>query len=101
MGIKIEKENARVEVCPRSKGDYGYMFIGGDNHTFEEEMDICMEIEEQIIRHVDGTGRRYVNIIYDVTKVCEYCGSDWTEESNDYNGGCCNEDEKQNPQSED
>jgi hypothetical protein len=30
--------------------------------------------------------------------VCEHCGSGWTEDSHEYNGGCCDEDEKNNPE---
>ena len=31
---------------------------------------------------------------------CSYCGRSWTENGRDYNGGCCDEDEKNNPNPE-
>lgn len=37
---------------------------------------------------------------WDVTSedVCSLCDSLWTEDSSTYNGGCCDDDEKNNPE---
>jgi transposase-like protein len=52
----------------------------------------------QIRRHVDGI--QHMEIVEDVEYQCEHCGSDWTEDSDTYNGGCCDADEANNPKPE-
>lgn len=56
----------------------------------------CEEMMEGIKRHVDDVG--YMSIVAETTPVCSYCGRDWTEESDTYNRGCCDEDEAHNPE---
>ena len=56
----------------------------------------CESIAEQIRRHVDGLpgGRdKGVSVVCDTISVCGFCGSDWTEDDANYNGGCCDADE--------
>lgn len=90
--------NFRVVVEPRSLGNLGiirtsdsflYPTAEGRAKAYEER---CQDIAEQIKRHVDEVG--YITIESDREAVCEHCGADWTEESADYNGGCCSKDEE-------
>lgn len=103
MGFKIEKSDFRVVVRPREAGDFGNTFIGSFEHSEDEARALCEAIADQIRRHVDDlpsrfrNGDRGVSVTWDTEKVCEHCGSRWTEDSPDYNGGCCYEDEKNNP----
>ena len=78
----IKKSNFRVVVYPRTTA---YGFIVADNE------DRCKEIEAEINRHVDNVAG--VGIESDTDTVCEYCKSLWTEDSDTYNGGCCDADQ--------
>lgn len=92
---KTVRNNFRVEVTPRRLGDFGLLMTNAfGNHTEREEESACEAIADEIKRHVDGlpTSRdRGVQIIWDSENVCEFCGSQWTEDG-DYNGGCCTKD---------
>lgn len=61
----------------------------------QEARETCAELMRQIKRHCDNVA--YANVVWDTDKRCPDCGSLWTEYSKDYNGGCCGEDEKNNP----
>ena len=50
------------------------------------------DLVAQIERHCDGVD--YSEINFQTERVCEFCGSHWTEDSEVYNGGCCAGDEK-------
>ncbi len=51
------------------------------------------DLVAQIERHCDGVD--YSEINFQTERVCEFCGSNWTEGNNEvYNGGCCAGDEK-------
>lgn len=99
---KTTKEtNFRVEVYPRGPGDYGSFSIGGTSRTAKEERAVCEDIAAQIRRHVDDLptrGNRGVEVIYDEEDVCSYCGSGWTEDSDEFNGGCCAKDMEHEPE---
>ena len=49
-----------------------------------------------INRHVDNV--LSIEIVKEVESTCEFCGSRWTETSDTYNGGCCDEDYKNAPE---
>jgi len=101
MSKRSYRENFRVEVTPRSPGDFGYASISGLQRTEEEALRTCEDIADQIRRHVDdlpSRGDRGVTVIWDDAGVCEHCGAMWTEDSKTYNGGCCEDDEKGNPE---
>jgi hypothetical protein len=87
MPKKTENTNPRVVVTPKEP----WIMVP----TFEDQRKACAEIEADIRRHVDGF--ESVSFEYDKKHSCEYCGSPWTENSAVYNGGCCDEDEKNNP----
>lgn len=96
---KIERWNeSRVIVDPRSLGNYGFVIMSDPSQPDVRERRYkqrCDEIIEQIRRHVDNVG--YVER-EDITKaVCSFCGCRWTEDTDNYNGGCCDQDEANNP----
>lgn len=98
--IANRKYNFRIEVYPRPPGDFGVAFISGQTQTEKEWIQDCEEIASQIRRHVDGLPSEYnrgVNVIWDTSLECEYCGAKWTEIDNKYNGGCCSKDEENAP----
>jgi len=70
--------------------------------TPEEKLElakrICEGMVEDINRHVDDVG--WVAVLSEADDVCEYCGRAWTEDSNDFNGGCCDRDMKHEPPTE-
>ena len=67
-------------------------YYGG---SIEGDKGACGEIAEAILRHVDGV--RSATVLPEIEKVCSACGYPWTERSESYNGGCCDEDERGNP----
>jgi hypothetical protein len=96
MSKVSERVDFRVEVRPRSKGDFGGLRtnIFGE-HTPDEARRACEDIAQQIRRHVDGlpsSGDRGVDVVWGVESKCGHCGARWTEDSSDYNGGCCAQD---------
>lgn len=58
----------------------------------------CDEIARSIRRHVDDMSRAFTVTEYE--DQCSACGSKWTEDSDSYNGGCCDKDEENNPKTE-
>lgn len=95
------RSNFRVEVSPRGVGDFGQFHISGQTQSEDDWERDCEEIASQIRRHVDGlpSGRnRGVQVEWDLNHVCSHCGYNWTENSSEYNGGCCAEDEKSAPE---
>lgn len=86
MGRKTgDRENYRVVVTP---GRAVWISFGGRS---DEEI-TCDRIVDDIKRHVDDVGS--VEVEYDQSYACEFCGNVWTEESTAYNGGCCDDDEE-------
>jgi hypothetical protein len=77
MPKTTSKTNFRVVVFP-------YTWLASN-----EEL-VCQSIQEQIERHVDRTAS--ISLDYDIRATCEFCGKHWTEDSDQYNGGCCKED---------
>jgi hypothetical protein len=90
--MQERRDNFRVEAYPA-------------NPLFSQEEkdweDACEEISREIERHVDGlrclSWEMRTAVVWDTVRFCEFCGNRWTEVSEDYNGGCCDEDEKSNP----
>jgi len=50
-------------------------------------------VVEQIKRHVDDVFD--VEVVREYKGTCSHCGSRWTEDDPNYNGGCCHEDQDQ------
>lgn len=105
MGKKLlPKTDFRVVVYPRGLGDFGSirasesLFYGNTPaEKARQERDReerANEIAKEIQRHVDNVAS--VHIDFDQPAVCEHCGYDWTEKSDTYNGGCCEQDEAAN-----
>lgn len=55
----------------------------------------CDEIAKSVRRHVDDVSRAFTCEEYG--HACEFCGSQWTEKTDAYNGGCCDKDEANKP----
>ena len=53
------------------------------------------DIEDQIKRHVDADG---TSINIERAYICSHCGYSWNEDSETFNGGCCDEDLKNAPE---
>lgn len=104
MKVAGTKENFRVVIEPRSLGDFGsvrmsdsMLYGRGDAERKRRERDIedrCDEIAAEVKRHVNNV--RSVCVEFDQEMVCEHCGSTWTEDNPEYNGGCCDKDEAAN-----
>ena len=84
---KADPTNYRVVVYPKT-----HIF---GIRTCNDERAACEEIAKAIKHHVDDV---YMDeIVCDEPEQCEHCRAPWTETSKIYNGGCCDEDEKHNP----
>ncbi len=82
MAKKIGFNNYRVEAdVPKPWGGYK------DDHKYM--MREAEELREQIKRHCDQEG---ATIVFDDAHECEYCGAHWSEDSDEFNGGCCDKD---------
>lgn len=96
---KLErKSNFHIVVYPRRLGNLGCMRVPDSAVSSDIEsdyLDRCKEIADAIKRHADNVGE--TEIKYDQLYVCEHCGNQWTEDSDTYNGGCCDKDEENNP----
>jgi hypothetical protein len=97
MGKIIRESNFRVEVYPRSLGNFGIArisdtFIQPDevkrNQQYKED---CESMQSDNTRHVDGVGS--VDVVCDSEPICSFCGYRWTGKTDVYNGGCCEKDE--------
>lgn len=86
---KTHQENFRVEVTPDN-------LWGIRNEQAIRQM--CEDIKRDIQRHIDNIDG--VRVVSDLCETCECCGSSWTEKGTTYNGGCCDQDEKNNPNPE-
>ena len=93
MGYKEYIADATVTVAP----NMGYLSIVLDEKGMgEKALEYCEKIVAQIKRHVDNV--KYVYVEKEIAIVCEHCGYPWADKKFDYNGGCCDEDEKNNPE---
>ena len=109
MKVLGVKHNFRVVLTPRGFGDFGFMstsdsFVYGhgkeaDERKARDYQDRCEDMARDAKRHVDNVSSADVEC--DQEPLCSYCGRLWTEESETYNGGCCSEDEENNPSPED
>lgn len=85
---KRELSNWRVEVEP-TFDDYDH-----DDDWYRSE---TKALVKKIKRHCDVDSAQ---LCVDGRDVCSFCSAYWTEDSGIYNGGCCTDDEKANPESE-
>ena len=91
MSKKIQNSNPRVEISPTMPWNSGR---DSEDKQFEDGMRSCKQIEEEVKRHVDQEG---VEIVYDTGPICEFCDAYWTEDNDEYNGGCCAKDIENEP----
>lgn len=87
MPKKTNLVNWRIEVMPHRPLYY--------EPTERQWRAACEAVLHDIRRHVDGVQSMAMNV--DRVSICSYCGRNWTEESDDFNGGCCDEDMKHEP----
>jgi hypothetical protein len=66
--------------------------------ALSEANDIKDDIKRHLHDHADCISS--IDIEDQTTAFCEHCGNAWTETSDAYNGGCCDKDEKANPQAQ-
>jgi hypothetical protein len=98
------QENFRVVIEPRSLGDFGsvsmgdYMFCTDEADRQRQYRERCHAIAANVRRHVDNVGS--ASVMFDTVATCSHCGAAWTEDSDQYNGGCCDADEAANPEQE-
>lgn len=100
--VSSPKTDFRIVVTPRGLGDFGGVrmsdtFVHGHGKDgaaaiAREYQSRCEEIAKEIKRHVDCVDS--VSIEFDQQHVCEHCGWAWSEDSDTYNGGCCDKDEE-------
>ena len=65
---------------------------------FVDTKDEADDVRQLIKRHVAPTANLLCLDVEAQTRLeCEHCHSMWTERSETYNGGCCDEDGKNNP----
>ena len=75
-----------IKIIPRT-------CIYRDN--LEEEKNTCKWIIDNVKRHVNDCEDASLEI--NEEDICSFCGNDWTEDNDEYNGGCCLEDQKSRP----
>ena len=88
----IVRSNWRVEVFPL---EHFYLSDKSEEGRHKFMMREADDLLAQVRRHTD---HHSANVAYDTEFVCAHCGHAWTEDSPTYNGGCCDEDEKNNPE---
>lgn len=81
--VKMRKDDIRVIVYP-NPNHY-------QNSERQDYLD-CESIREQIKRHVDNVAS--IEIVWDETRLCKYCGFEPSEDENGY-PYCCDEAQKQ------
>ena len=54
--------------------------------------------KEWVEEHLPRPDARVAEVIVKPSFVCSHCKAEWTEDGPHYNGGCCDEDEKNNPE---
>ena len=97
MSKKTVDTGYHVLVEPRRLGDFGgisvsdSMIVRDAAQRLKEYKERCVEIATQIKRHVENVG--YVVVEAETKSICEHCGNSWTEDSDEYNGGCCEKDQ--------
>lgn len=85
-----EKTNPRVVIDIWS----------GYTHSDAAQETNALIVKTAIEKHIKKNDYPYNGINIEHNFQCGHCKSKWTERSTEYNGGCCAEDEKNNPKPE-
>lgn len=76
-----------------------YVRVDPDNWMYPDDpqkaAEMCRDIRDSILRHCDSVAGATVEMEHE--HVCEFCGYAWTEDSDQFNGGCCDEDMEHDP----
>lgn len=103
MPKKSTAVDAYIKVYLNNPNNFSNITFGGmfDRTPQEIERDIA-HLEYSASRQLNANDhcRGHIESVVEYESVCEYCGWGWTEDIDDYNGGCCDEDEKNNPNPE-
>lgn len=91
MSVKIVHSNHRIEITPVISRWIWPANVSTEEAERKNIAKSCNDMIEEIKRHIDDVDS--VAMRYDTDRVCEHCGSVWTEDSQSYNGGCCDKDE--------
>lgn len=75
-----EYENHRIEVTLDTRFEF-------KEPEHKDHVRRLTNLKNEIHRHCDDVDDAIV--LFDATFVCEHCGAEWTEDDDDYNGGCC------------
>ena len=94
MSVKVIKTDIHVRVDLRDSGDYGFFRISNPERAQARLLQDAENLAKQIRLRMDKweDGRGDVSVIWTTKSICEHCGADWTENTGDYNGGCCSMD---------
>lgn len=96
MTKKTDKIGVSLRVDPSLWRQLGSGKNDKLNASFEKDAQAeCQNIMDEIKRHVDNV--QYVYIEWETEDTCSHCGGYWGETSSEYNGGCCDKDEDNNP----
>jgi hypothetical protein len=88
MSKKVNRTNWRVVIYP-----VDHVYLGASGRPSEQIT--CDDIVKEVKRHIDDVAS--VHAEWDDEPVCEHCGWAWTEDSPDFNGGCCDADLANDP----
>lgn len=75
----VRRSEFRVEVYPKSPGDFGFASIGGYTQSSKEWERDCDMIAEQIEQEISGLPSRGLKtaVVWDSEDVCSFCGRAW------------------------
>lgn len=74
-----------IRPCEANKSDAELHFAS------EPWLSAAREAKRSVEQHCDVES---VTIYAETELVCSFCGDSWTEESSEYNSGCCDKDEQ-------
>lgn len=88
--IELETRDGRA-VSYSGAGRRERTWKKGDADSGNNALDRAEDIRKAIIKalgdYVDSVNAAYTKL--ETEPVCEFCGAKWTEDDDEYNGGCC------------
>ncbi len=90
MSKVIRRSSYRVVVTPPQNKWLWSGKFSSEELREKDERRSADECAAEVRRHIDNEG---VSVEHDAEPICCHCGSAWTEDRSDYNGGCCDKDE--------
>lgn len=102
MGKVTKHTDWQVVVTAKRLGDFGLIRVSDSIAAVNEADRVrqynerCEQIIRDIKRHVDNVSDAELVVVTEST--CEHCGEPWTEVSDTFNGGCCDKDWENDPE---